>query len=654
MNARRSLTRWLAGALLLSLGLGLLAAPALGQTTTYTVNTTDDTDDGTCNAAHCSLREALNAANANPGPETIAFNIPGAGPHVIQPTTPLPFLSGSSTTLDGYTQAGAAVATATSPAVLKVILDGSASGATCLRVIGSQNTIRGLAIARCFGEGIWLYSSGPSLARGNVIAGNHIGTDAAGTADQGCATHGVMISSGASYNTVGGAAPADRNVISGNDWAGVSMADAGTQDNTVVGNYIGTDATGTAALGNAWEGVRIFRGAQGNTVRQNVISGNSSQGVFLSDPGTERNAIWGNFVGTDATGTAALPNTYDGVYIGNLAAHNTVGGDTPERRNVISGNRRNGLLINADHNTVVGNFVGVDVTGAAGLGNGNTGLELEGGHHNTIGGDTAGERNVISANRNYGIYVRRAEGTGNVIQGNYIGTDAAGTAGLGNARDGVRIAERAPGNTVGPGNVIAGNGWGGVAIDDGAEQNVVTGNRIGLDAAGAPLPNGYDGVYVTGGALGTTVGPANEIAHHVGSGVTVYGAMTYRVTITQNSIHDNIWGIRVHGGANQGMVTPAIASATVGAGGWQVGGTACAGCTVELFVNPDADGEGVAYIGQATAGGDGAFQASIQGCLAGSYLTATATDTAKGTSQFSSPFSVAGYCGYFPAALRQH
>ena len=556
---RKSLM-WVAlSALLLSLVSGMAVSPETVRAATYTVNTSDDADDGTCDVAHCSLREAINAANTNPGPDTIAFSIPGAGPHTIQPTTWLPILSSSSTTVDGYTQPGAAPAGSGTPALLKIEIDGSAMGDTCLRLIGTQITIRGLAINRCNGHGIWIYTSGGFPGSSNVIAGNHIGTNVAGTAGLGCWDSGVRIDSGASNNTVGGTTPADRNVLSGNDGyadAGVSLASDGTQGNTVVGNYIGTDAYGTSDLGNYSYGVSIEGGAQNNTVKQNVISGNDSQGLLISDPGTNGNLVWGNLIGTDKSGTAGLGNSYDGIYIGYEAANNIIGGSTADHGNIISGNGRMGLLINAGNNTVAGNYIGVDVTGAAGLGNYEDGVYLDGGYDNAIGGSTAGERNVVSGNGYNGIVVRYAGATGNVIEGNHIGTNAAGTAALGNGECGVWLFDEATGNTVGGGNVISGNGWQGICATYAGTANAIMGNRIGTNSSGTSgLPNGAEGIFVYG-VVGMTIGPDNLIAYQGADGIMVDNSATWDIVISQNSIHSNAWGIRLQNGANQGVAAP--------------------------------------------------------------------------------------------------
>ena len=166
-----------------------------------------------------NLREAINNANANPGPDTITFNIPDPFIKTITPTTPLPALTDNGTTIDGYTQSGASPAMAGSSAVLRITIDGHIVAASVgLNLTSSGNTIKGLIINNFDLHGIVITGVG---ATGNVISGNYIGTDSAGNADLGNGGNGIYIKSGATANVIGGSAPADRNIISGNNQSGI-------------------------------------------------------------------------------------------------------------------------------------------------------------------------------------------------------------------------------------------------------------------------------------------------------------------------------------------------------------------------------------------------------------------------------------------------
>ena len=167
-----------------------------------------------------------------------------------------------------------------------------------------------------------------------------------------------------------------------------------------------------------------------------MISG-TSIGIFLftltSSGNSSGNKVIGNYIGTDVNGTAPLGNSY-GIYLLG-GANNTIGGTTAGERNVISGNTTHGIFISGTGNQVTGNYIGTDASGTADLGNRLSGLILVNATNNTIGGITAGERNIISGNNDVGIYI--ADGsTGNKVIGNYIGTDVNGMPNLGNAGGG--------------------------------------------------------------------------------------------------------------------------------------------------------------------------------------------------------------------------
>src|SRR5262249_46653467 len=153
-----------------------------------------------------------------------------------------------------------------------------------------------------------------------------------------------------SNNTIGGTTPGAGNVISGNQGlGGILIQSAGTSSNVVAGNYIGTDASGTAKLGNATAGVTIELGASGNTVggtssaARNVISGNAARGVDIEGSGTTGNVVQGNLIGLAADGKS-LGNGTTGLQIID-APGNTIGGTAAGAGNVISGNSGSGLGI---------------------------------------------------------------------------------------------------------------------------------------------------------------------------------------------------------------------------------------------------------------------------------------------------------------------
>ncbi len=266
------------------------------------------------------------------------------------------------------------------------------------------------------------------------------------------------------------------------------------------GNQIGTDLTGTHTLANII-GLDLMAGSNntiGGTASgaRNLISGNTYFGIMTLDRG---DLIEGNYVGTDTSGTQELANGNCGVVLNDSG--NTVGGTVAGAGNLISGNAADGLAIASIYsvnNSVEGNRIGTDVTGTHALGNAGDGVFLQNGSGNTIGGTLAGARNVIAANHGHGINI--TSGNNNVVAGNYIGTDITGTHALGNSK-GVALvgSNNTLGGTVaGAGNLIAGNLGDGVVIS--GSHNLLQGNSIGTTLLGtASLANGGAGVAITGG-----------------------------------------------------------------------------------------------------------------------------------------------------------
>jgi hypothetical protein len=435
-----------------------------------------------------SLRQAILAANSNPGADTIRFSI-GSGARTITPLSPLPAITGP-VTIDGTTQPGYA-------GTPLIEINGIQAGAQTvgLKVLGGNSRLRGLVMNRFSIAAIALTGGG-----NNLVDGNYIGTDVSGLNPQPAPPNGAIESQGilidsSLNNTIGGTTAAARNIISGNRHVGVLIERSGRSTptgNLVQGNYIGLNASGNAAFGNGVNGVVFLAGANnviGGTVAgaRNVISGNAGPGVALGGFSTTiGNLVQGNFIGTNVAGTAALGVQGSGVIVGGIlersseliiATRNTIGGTTVAARNIISGNMGSGVeLINTGtyENNVQGNYIGCDVNGANVVRNLNSGVFVTFANNNTVGGDVAGAGNMIVGNGDFGIGVGLPKinpltnqpiigGKGIDIIGNYIGTNTTGTARLGNSLDGVFIAADAVNNTVGK-NVIAMNSRNGVFI----------------------------------------------------------------------------------------------------------------------------------------------------------------------------------------------
>jgi CSLREA domain-containing protein len=535
--------------------------------TTLTVNSASDGDDsspgnGSCATANgvCTLRAAIQEANALAGTDTIAFNI-GSGNPSITPFAPLPTIT-APVIIDGNT--GGAT---------RVQLAGTFSGTANGLVLGAGSggsQIRSLVIRSFSGEGIEIRSNG------NTIQNNYIGTDATGTTDQGNTGSGVFVQG--ANNLIGGTTAGTSNLISGNNGEGVEVNGSAATGNQLQGNFIGTKVNGTERLPN---GLGVMINAAANNVvggtapgAGNLISGNSQSGVLIT-LGAAGNRLQGNFIGTDVTGTVGLGNFSHGVQILN-SSNNLIGGTDADdgevdgnvrARNVISGNSQNGLhLSGGDNNKIQGNYIGTDVTGTVDRGNKNNGLNLFSGA-NTIGGTAAGAGNLISGNDVDGVFVTRND---NKVQGNLIGTDVTGTVALKNGAHGVEIksinnAPVASNNLVGgtdaddgevdgnvrARNVISGNGADGVLLF-GASDNKVQGNFIGTDATGtADLGNSTSGVNIFF-STGNTIGGAAAGARNLISGNELNGVSITGNTASGNKVQGNFIGTNVTGTAGLG------------------------------------------------------------------------------------------------------
>jgi titin len=220
-----------------------------------------------------------------------------------------------------------------------------------------------------------------ACATNNTISGCWLGVDYTGSHAAPDAYQGVLIYDGASGNIVGGTNALARNVLSGNTQYGVLISGTNTASNVIRGNYIGTDAGGSLMVSNAMGGVFLADGTSHNIIggtnagAGNVISGNLGNGILLRGSNVVNNTVLGNFIGTDATGTNSLPNTVAGVTIDTGSSSNLIGGTVAGARNVISGN--NGYLdygvivagAGTSGNVAEGNYIGLGSDGVTAVSN---------------------------------------------------------------------------------------------------------------------------------------------------------------------------------------------------------------------------------------------------------------------------------------------
>ncbi|MFQ5605050.1 MAG: right-handed parallel beta-helix repeat-containing protein [bacterium] len=304
-------------------------------------------------------------------------------------------------------------------------------------------------------------------------------------------------------------APEERNIISGNTRAGVLIEDA--QKNLVGGNYIGTNKDGSVKLPNQ-DGVVLRGRAQFNLIgvrevssfnysgSRNLIAGNRDDGVEISGFDTDQNYVMGNFIGTNDNPDIDLSNRV-GVFIHNGAYANQIGGTTFREDNVISGHPHTGVIIQDEgttNNQIRGNKIGTDWSGKGKIPNRWGVLITQSAKSNII------EKNIISGNVFFGVFLSGRGTNDNKIWGNIVGKISTSLLDLAN-KQGIYIHALADGNIIGgegaKANIIAGNDEKGVWLHQ-VRDNVVTGNFIGTDRAGNELGNDI-GVFVQNSAKNT-------------------------------------------------------------------------------------------------------------------------------------------------------
>ncbi len=510
---------------------------------------------------------------------------------------------------------------------------------------------------------------------GNKVEGNYIGTDAGGTLPRPSTNAGLRVIA-TNGTTIGGSAAGAGNVISGNGQYGVEIFSG--DENSVLGNYLGPDATGLSAPGSQDTGVLISKGS-GNQIggggvgEHNVISGNESGGIWLSGAETVGNSVVGNYVGLAADGDSVLANDFSGILVSGLAAENTIGGEGAAEGNVVSGNGTEGVrLENSLRTELLGNLIGTDPSGLEDRGNTGVGV-LVAGDEERIG--RAGAGNAISGNGNHGISIS-SSAAAPVIQGNLIGLAVDGETPLGNNSAGIDAsipdAATIGGSGAGEGNTISANAVDGISMLLATDTSAILGNRIGTSVDGAlARGNGATGVDIansTGVAVGgTAAGEGNTISANAENGIRVSGSTSFDNRLLGNSIYANgDLGIDLVGAAgveandpldadetpaNRGQNYPELATALTEFGETTVTGSLGSEpehkYRLEFFASPSCDesgnGEGRTLLGAAIvttdAGGDATIEANLPSTAPEQLLTATATDLDPGDPDGTSEFS---------------
>jgi len=294
---------------------------------------TDPSDDGSSG----TLRSIIEQVNSDTTPDTIDFDLTGTAPYVIQPTPALPEIT-NSVTIDGTSQPGYA-----GKPIVELNGSQAGGGSNGLQLEVGNVTIEGLIIDQFNGNGIQIDQGNDDL-----VQGNYIGTDSTGTQAEGNNGDGITLGT-TSYDTIGGTTAQTRNIISANGAKGIHFIFGTNTGIVVEGNYIGTDVTGSQKLGNNANGIDMFANASGNTIggavpgSGNVIANNNGQGIEIFGGGSPNNVIEGNDIGTDATGSVAMGNNGWGIDTGssgtvilnNVISDNNSGGVHPQAQGIV-------------------------------------------------------------------------------------------------------------------------------------------------------------------------------------------------------------------------------------------------------------------------------------------------------------------------------
>ena len=532
-------------------------------------------------------------------------------------------------------------------------------------LIGGNNA--GNLISGNAGHGVSIWDAATT---GVKVYGNLIGTDRTGLAVVPNKAVGIGIFRDANGVTVGGTGTGLGNVVCGNS-SGIMASGSAVHDIVIEGNFVGVDKTGKAPLGNLSSGVYIINGATKATIRSNVVSGNrNNEGVTLLSAGTANVLIEKNNIGTDVSGTVAIPNQYSGVWVGDSVTSATI------TNNLISGNGTEGIILAGAKNSVVtNNLLGPDASGEKLLPNQERGVYLFGGTSGCTIGGASGSENVIGSAVADGLVITDAATTGNHFSGNFVGVSRSGKV-LGVQGNGAWIGNGANGNFIGePGlpNVFGNAKYHGVAIGlAGTSGNILRNNYIGVLKDGTSAPNAYDGITIYQGASKNVIGgvaanEANTLSKN-SNGVTVYDAASVGNTIRGNRIFGNTWlGINLVGNDGNYGVTPndsldadagpnglqnypVLTSAWRNNGNLVVTGTFNGApnttLTVDFYSSDAASasgyGEGATYLGSQTITTSGNGIATISATVSdgGGYLTATATAPDGSTSEFSAVLKI--------------
>jgi gliding motility-associated-like protein len=617
----------------------LISTMSFGQT--FTVDDLGDVPDnvpgdGICETAGgvCTLRAAIEEANAQVGVNTINFAIPLSG-QTINIDQALVITGTDGLTINGDINGDL---------LPDIIIRGNVFDINGFEITSKDNVLLHLNLIN-FGRVISgvpntaILIDGPS-ATNNTVAGCYIGTDLTGLIDGGLYDnlHGIRIENGASGNIIGDGTEGYNVISNSGSHAVVIDNSAGNQ---ISASYIGLGSDGTTFLVNSGTGVLINNSDDtqiGDLVYKNCISTNSLGGIeVINSPNT---IVINNNIGTDINGIWALGNTGFGIAVQLGSTGTQIGQAIAGAGNVISANTYGIEIYSSDIN-VLNNTIGLNPAGDLALAN-STGIRVNDLVTNiNIGDGTLNGRNVISGNSNSGIEVKGQT----TILGNYIGLSSDGTQEIGNNGNGIYIwagdATEIGDGTLAGANIISGNGSNGVLISGATTGNAVHYNFIGTTPSNDPFGNTLSGIRLEAGATGNSA-PQNIIAYNQ-TGILATGATTELNFWSQNLIYSNSdKGISLLLNAQGNVVPPTITNVLANG---MVSGTSGNNALVEIYA--DIADQGEYLFGIATADGSGDWTCTCLGPVSSippglNFITATQTTEPliSNSSEFSNPFAI--------------
>ncbi|KAB2822883.1 MAG: hypothetical protein F9K10_03350, partial [Paludibacter sp.] len=467
------------------------------------------------------------------------------------------------------------------------------------------------------GDGIYIYGYFSVSSDSNIIVGNYIGLGKDGQTELGNTGNGIRLYDNASYTLIGDGTAGGGNVISANHNNGVMLEDyTHLAYNSILGNYVGTDAAGTSEKGNSYHGVFFYAGGGGESIEfnsigdgtvggRNIISGNGGSGVYIDGENAHDNMVNGNYIGLNVSGST-MGNGTDGVTLYGYGYGYMYGTSRDTIiNNVISGNTGRGIGITnysmssspvySEH-VILGNYIGTNITGMSPIPNGEEGIYLKWTSFNKIGDGTPQGRNVISGNTKAGIFLEETDPgedvSDNMIAGNYIGVASDGKTPLGNSLEGVFMNSTPSGQ--GPASIFS----------DTLLNNIIANN-------------GSDGVKMSGADVHDIIVHANSIYNNGALGITLFNDPIY-------------------GSPQYGLQPPVVDSLGIGN---IVYGKAVPNALIQLYKNGQ-DVEGQHFYDTTRANGSGNWSKAMGNDLIGSFLITALQDSASNTSAFSLPFQL--------------